>query len=615
MRMNKMRTNKMKMNKSLIKRISLTLFLTVSLVMANAQVGINTENPNPLTVLDVKSQVKPNGDIIPSGIMIPCMNESERNAIDVSNPAVANSLMVYNTDENCYNYFMGNEWRSLCGTQGKAVFTMDCASIKVNGDYIKGDEMTLSNYISLTVDVQKSGTYTFIATAATPNGYSFVASGIFTSAGRQTVNIPAQGTPTNNKTDNFTLVGSGSNCTFNVVVEQMVAEYSIDCASVTVGGKYLKGTALTTSNYIDVRVNISAAGYYEIKTPVTNGISFSKTGTFSAAGSQVVRLIASGKPTVNQNFNINIQANTKSGNTTCSTTIPLTLPPMTYAIIGNDIWSWNTSVRKAALANNSYSFSPNGQVKIENFTQLWATTSLSDARNWMTNGNGGKYPDIVLFFAYGSGLSLASQTDRNNFTAALAGYINRGGCVLYATIDNSSAATNDLLKAVFGSSYGTAKAQASAVTGGDDCTYLINNLASDPVVNGPFGNLGNKYWGEDNGTTASVVLTELPPNSVQICSAANTFGHTDVDPDYSIVWYNNGKNFFYFGDSTGATASSTSNSDYPTKYSSSGQPQSKQYGNYGMSNRVTPYVYNSALELNALAWLLKKAAVSGINPH
>jgi hypothetical protein len=66
----------------------------------------------------------------------------------------------------------------------------------------------------------------------------------------------------------------------------------------------------------------------------------------------------------------------------------------------------------------------------------------------------------------------------------------------------------------------------------------------------------------------------------------------------------------YFGDSTGAAQNNTEQRAYPSSYSDTGQPQSKLYGN------PTPqYIYNAALELNAVAWALKKAAVSGINPY
>lgn len=69
----------------------MTALIAVSM---NAQVGINTESPNANTALDV---VSPRNN---QGIMIPRMTEAQRNAISTS--AADNSLMVYNTDEDCF---------------------------------------------------------------------------------------------------------------------------------------------------------------------------------------------------------------------------------------------------------------------------------------------------------------------------------------------------------------------------------------------------------------------------------------------------------------------------------------------------------------------------------
>jgi hypothetical protein len=89
-----------------------------------------------------------------------------------------------------------------------------------------------------------------------------------------------------------------------------------------------------------------------------------------------------------------------------------------------------------------------------------------------------------------------------------------------------------------------------------------------------------------------------------------------VNPDYSIVWYNSSKNFVYFGDCVGAT--STSGNDrlaYPAYYNADGVSKPKLYGYEVNNNSVNQYVYNSTLEMNAVAYLIKKAAISGINPH
>lgn len=179
--------------------------------------------------------------------------------------------------------------------------------------------------------------------------------------------------------------------------------------------------------------------------------------------------------------------------------------------------------------------------------------------------------------------------------------------MIYGSADNTEDAVNILMQGVFGMQ--TADGQ---ITDGDDDVYPIILKPDDPVVNGPFGNLAGRYWGEDNASNGSVIMTQLPPNSVQICTAASAKKSTLTDPQYSIVWYNDSKNFLFIGDSVASSTSSTSSSGYPSLYSSDGMPKSKYYGPSSTTGQV---VFNAALELNAVSWAIKKAATSGINPH
>jgi len=86
------------------------LFLLIFIITnTNAQVGINTTNPEASAALDIASSNK--------GLLIPRMTQSQRNAI---HPTItANGLLVYQTDENTgFYYFNGIEWRRLEGVQG-----------------------------------------------------------------------------------------------------------------------------------------------------------------------------------------------------------------------------------------------------------------------------------------------------------------------------------------------------------------------------------------------------------------------------------------------------------------------------------------------------------------
>lgn len=608
--------NGLKNNLKMKKKLLLALCFLTSLTFG--QVSINTINQNPNVLLHVSERMDESSPVVLKGIMIPKLTEEERNELTYENPlanpkvlklfASDNSLMIYNTSEDCYNYwnFLEEEWKSLCGNVGNAKFTFDCVDISVFGSYIKEVSTNSSNYISLKVNVTKRGNYIITSSPVQENGYSFVGQGIFTDLGVQEIKLMAQGKPVNNREDTLYITSSElsnpNQCPIKINVLENKATYSLNCSSIKVDGAYVKNNTLTSTHKITLQVNVSKIGSYSISTGIVNGISFLASGNFSFPGVQEIVLQGNGTPTVNDSFLVKIDSNSDQGNTTCEALITVTLPAMTYAVLGaNNAYSWHpNSVR--AKAFNSTSFGPNGIVKIISLTNVWSTTSAAAA---VTNLNSSPKPDVIFFYSYETTITVA-------LTNALNEYVNQGGVLIYGTKDNNNTEANAFLQGIFG--VGNAERQISGSGSTDDNVYKISNSPLDPIINGPFGNLADKYWGEDNGSTGSIVVTKLPANSVQVVVAFNETSKQAVDPSYSLVWYNNSKNFVYFGDSVGAAENNTSLLDFPASYNN-GQPLSKRYGQYPNQNNESRYTFNSALELNVVAWALKKAAVSGINPH
>jgi hypothetical protein len=68
-----------------------------------------------------------------------------------------------------------------------------------------------------------------------------------------------------------------------------------NCMPATVKGIFRVDSVLNNSNYVDVQVNVTIGGNFEIKSDSVNGYSFKKTGTLST-GLNTVRLYATGKP-------------------------------------------------------------------------------------------------------------------------------------------------------------------------------------------------------------------------------------------------------------------------------------------------------------------------------
>lgn len=537
-------------------------------------------------------------------------------------------LIVYNVVENekeeLYTglcQWDGEKWENFSEKMGNALFDpVKCEDIIAGGAFVEGKLVDASNFLTIRLlNVTRPGSYSIKAT--TTNGYNFYVSGVAVSKGEMVLNIPCQGMPINVGTDVLTFEGlkTVNDCPATVEVLTAVATYSLNCSSIAFNpsAQFTKGKPLTSAHNMTMYASVSTPGSYSIKTPTVNGIYFGAVGEFTSTGTQPITLLAHGTPTVTTDFQVPIQANTPSGNAECSATISMTLARMTVAIIGRNIWSWAEGARYNALINTA-SFGPDGKVKIEGITVLWITPDAGPATTRLTSGYTGTphansgtgaplnwtnaFPDVVLYFAFDSSPTPALAT-------ALSNYINRGGVVIYGSRDDQYGEVNTILTGVFGSAYATAVRQSGG--SGDDNVYPINILPNCPIVNGPFGNCSGQHWGEDNAQTGSIILTNLPPSSVQICSAVSTTNtSTSADPDRSIVWYSEIKNFLYFGDSTGTTTSDMAPGAYPSLFVSY-LPKAKNYGPGGN----TRLVYNAHLELNGVAWALRKAAVSGINPY
>jgi hypothetical protein len=68
-----------------------------------------------------------------------------------------------------------------------------------------------------------------------------------------------------------------------------------ECKPFTAVGIFKVDSVLNTENYVDIEINVTTGGNFEIKTDSVNGYYFKKSGTLTA-GINRVRLYASGKP-------------------------------------------------------------------------------------------------------------------------------------------------------------------------------------------------------------------------------------------------------------------------------------------------------------------------------
>lgn len=73
--------------------------------LAQNNIGIGTPAPNPTAVLDITANDK--------GVLIPRLTTSQRNFITTP----AKGLLVFDTDLNCFFFYDGSSWASLCAAQ------------------------------------------------------------------------------------------------------------------------------------------------------------------------------------------------------------------------------------------------------------------------------------------------------------------------------------------------------------------------------------------------------------------------------------------------------------------------------------------------------------------
>lgn len=567
----------------------------------NGAVGINTSSPNANSVLDVVS----GGNN--KGILVPRLTEAQRNTITI-NPAKDDGLTIFNTSEDCYNYWSlaDNEWKSVCGQIGKSVFTIDCSNSKAMGTYIQGKELTASNYLSITVNVTKIGNYTI--TGTTTNGYNFYGTGVFLNTGVQTVQVPGQGTPAAVQVNTVQLFANGVNvtCTPAVTVNVLssAGTYSMSCGSAKVNGVYTKGTALGASNTITLPVVVTSLGSYSVTTNTVDGISFSGSGTFTATGNQNITLSGTGTPTSTADKVLTITSNSADGAATCNVTVIMTIPRKTVLHIGDtgSAYGWTaygSAARNLMDAPGNFGTTATSVVKSAGYTHI-ALSSPSSAQILAALNN---KPDIVILgYPY-----TINATEATYF----ANYLNKKGVIIDFE-DNTTSAQN-MLRAIF--SDPTISTNGG---GGAGSVYALANT-NDPILNGPFGDVRGKNWGEDasnttniSGLTSSFIPFSYaqPINSTTARSGVTGFRHTSLN----LVWFGDGG---FLSNENANGNEFNSNTIEPFVAPSSGGYFPVQKSAYGYSgNGYTTgsmQVQNSILFANMLAWAIKQAETNGIN--
>jgi len=545
------------------------------------------------------------------GIMIPRMTIDQRDRIPVD--SLANSLMIYNTTEDCYNYYsrLEKEWQSLCGKLGKAVFEItDCSAIKVYGQYLTNQALGTSHYIKVPVTVSKAGSYSVTAVTSPDNGYYFSTSGEFLTTGNYDLILQGAGTPRNfTKTGmpgdsiKFSLNGIDAPCKniFIKVEDSSIKPlYSLICNTVTVNGVYKVNTALDGTNTITMQLEVDPAATgatYFIETNTVDGIKFSGSGILMG-GIQSVTLNGSGKPTSYVQKTLTISSNSVSDVESCFATVTISYAGKRVLSIGTYSSSYGYCFNGSAASNklitstSNYGVLPNSVVKVDGIKLTRSgdfAPSLAELQTALA-----EKPDIVTIGVWWNPSVAQAQ--------ALVDYVAKGG-VLLAFMEESG--TTNMLQAIFGQTSVT-----SSSVNGPGAVYKYPYV-NDEVLNGPFGDIRGQQWGEDASNTQAI--SNIPGSQVTIYSYATDISGASSSGASEMVtaFKHNTLNIIFVCDGGfNSNNGGNSNTICPFVLNGSNFPIAKP--NYGRG--ATRYsVYNSIFTANAFAWAIKQAQFNGIN--
>ena len=110
----------MKANRLTLVTLLSLLFLSSTHVVAQVTIGDDVA-PKQYSILELSTEN------IKGGLRLPQLSTSQRDALILD--GFADGLIIYNTDENCVNYYNGIRWRSFC--EGAGWFYMPSIVISV----------------------------------------------------------------------------------------------------------------------------------------------------------------------------------------------------------------------------------------------------------------------------------------------------------------------------------------------------------------------------------------------------------------------------------------------------------------------------------------------------
>ena len=225
----------------------------------------------------------------------------------------------------------------------------NCSGAVVGGSYATTNPLNFTNTVKISVNVTTIGTYTISTT--TTNGMIFSGTGSFTTTGVQLVTLAGTGTPVTNGNTPIPLTVGTTTCNFIVPVgNPAIGTFGTTgaaCTPANVSGTYTVGTALvSTTNTVQVQVNVTTAGVFSITTNTIDGITFAASGTFSTPTTTLVTLNGTGTPTSGGTKTFTVTF----GTSTCTFSVPVSGPGGAAVFAANCATATPNGIYKAGTA-------------------------------------------------------------------------------------------------------------------------------------------------------------------------------------------------------------------------------------------------------------------------
>lgn len=432
-------------------------------------------------------------------------------------------LIVYNLVEDVnknlckgINHWNGKEWNCFETKKGQSVFTIeDCSNdIKAYGEYSNGTTLTSGNFLTIKVNVTKVGAYSITATATDPandNNYFFITSGEFLSTGIFSLVIPGMGTPKDDQTDEFTISLNGIRknggdlpCTFTITVtdSSIRPNYTLRCNTTKAYGVLKLNTELDPTNYIEVYLDVPIASYgasYDIKTDIVDGVYYKASGILSSSmATQPIKLMGFGTPSSTGRKTLTISTNSESNVATCKAFVDVALTPKKILSLGTYSESYGYSF--GGSPTNSLGLSQSAKlVKTAANFGLQESSIVKVESIIVNNGVIGNYiptatelktaldamPAVVILGVY--------YVPDANACQHFVDYLAKGGVLLAFLEYDGAQLINQTI-------FGNKSISSSTINAGGAVYSLPYN--NDEILNGPFGDIRGKQWGEDASLTS-----------------------------------------------------------------------------------------------------------------